>query len=141
MKNLLATIFVLFSLASYSQNKCNTANLAFKDGEQLNYIIDYNWGIIRMNAGEAASNIFIKKINGNNVYHFSTQGKSFPQYNWFFKVHDKYESYADTFSLKPFRFIREVHEDKYYAYDDYIFNHRNTRVYTTEKRNNKEISY
>ena len=141
IKKLFFLLLVLFSHRGFSQNNCGTTNLAFKDGEQLYYLIDYNWGIIRMNAGEAASNIAIKKVNGNGVYHFSTLGKTFPQYNWFFKVQDKYESYADTSNLKPFRFIREVHEDKYYAYDDYIFNHRNTRVYTTEKRLNKETNY
>lgn len=141
MKKIFSTIFVLFSLEMLSQNNCNTINSAFKEGEQLYYNIDYNWGIVRMSAGEAVSNILVKKLNGNSVYHFSTLGKSFDQYNWFFKVHDYYESYADTFNLKPFRFVREVHEDKYYAYDDYIFNHRNTRVYTTEKRLNKEPNH
>ncbi|OFY85641.1 MAG: hypothetical protein A3F72_10560 [Bacteroidetes bacterium RIFCSPLOWO2_12_FULL_35_15] len=141
MKKLFSTIFIFFPLALFSQNNCNTINFAFKEGEKLLYNIDYTWGIIRMNAGEAASSIVVKKINGNSVYHFSTLGKSYPHYDWFFKVHDKYESYADTLSLKPFRFVREVHEDKYYAYDDYVFNHRNTRVYTTETRKDKGPNY
>lgn len=141
MKKIFSILFILLSIVLFSQNECNTTNFAFKEGEQLFYNIDYNWGIIRMNAGEVASTIVIKKINGNSVYHFSTLGKSYPHYDWFFKVHDKYESYADTLSLKPFRFVREVYEDRYYAYDDYVFNHRNTRVYTTEKRKDKGPNY
>lgn len=141
MNKYFSIILLAYSFQVFPQSNCITFNRAFKEGEQLYYVIDYNFGIMKMNAGEARTNILVKKINGNSFYHFSTLGTNFPQYNWFFKVHDKYESFADTAELKPLRFVREVNEGSYYAYDDYIFNHKNTKVYTTEKRLNKDTNY
>lgn len=120
-----------------AQTSCAVSNHTFKDNEVFNYKIYYNWGAIWMAAGEASFSAIKTELNGQAVYHFIGLGSTYPKYDWFYKVNDKYESFADTLNLKPLRFRREAHEGSSYTYDDYVFNHRKRKVYTAAKRNSK----
>ena len=137
MKKALLFLFVCFQLTLSAQKNCTVENNSFKAGEQFNYKIFYNWGAIWMEAGEASFSVFLNKLNGKSVYHFVGLGATYPKYDWFYKVRDKYESYADTSTLKPIRFIRDAKEGGSYTYDDYVFNQKKNKVYTSSKRNRK----
>lgn len=137
MKNALLLLFICFQLIVPAQKDCIVENKSFKPGELFNYKIFYNWGAIWMEAGEASFGVSLSNLNGKSVYHFLGLGATYPKYDWFHKVRDKYESYADTNTLKPLRFIRDVKEGNYYALDDYVFNQRKNKVYTSAKRNRK----
>ena len=142
----LSSIHLLFYLCLFiaavscpikAQKNCTSTNKAFQAGESLNFKIYYNWGVIWMDAGEVSFSATITELNARKVYHFVGAGGSYPKYDWFYKVNDKYESYFDTLTLKPLRFIRDVHEGGTSAKDDYIFNFQKNKIYTMEKRNNK----
>ncbi len=137
MKKTLLFILLCFQLMLFGQKNCSVENNSFKAGEQFNYKIFYNWGAIWMEAGEASFSVFLNKLNGKNVYHFVGLGATYPKYDWFYKVRDRYESYADTATLKPIRFIRDAKEGGSYTYDDYVFNQKKNKVYTSSKRNRK----
>ena len=100
-------IFVCFNAAA--QTKCTVTNSTFKAGEQYTYKIYYNWGALWMVAGEASFAVQLSNLGGRSVYHFTGLGTTYSKYDWFYKVRDKYESYADTATLRPLRFIREAH--------------------------------
>ncbi|MBN8697631.1 MAG: DUF3108 domain-containing protein [Bacteroidetes bacterium] len=136
MKALALTISLLISPILGAQN-CSITNNAFKAGEDLHWKIQYNWGAIWMDAGEANFKVDYAEINNRAVYHFTGFGATYPKYDWFYKVRDKYESYADTSTLKPLRFKREAYEGGTYTYDDYIFNASKSKVYTVSRRNKK----
>jgi hypothetical protein len=119
------------------QTSCPVVNETFKENEFFGYNIHYNWGAIWMSAGEASFSAVKTLINGQTVYHFVGLGSTFPKYDWFYKVNDKYESYADTLTLKPLRFKREAHEGGNYTFDDYVFNQRKKKVYTASKKDKK----
>jgi len=133
-KRYVCYLLLLLPLIINAQKNCKVNNQTFQSGEKLNYKIYYNWGIIWMDAGE--TNFFTEttEFNSRKVYHFISYGSTYPKYDWFYKVYDKYESYADTFTLKPLRFIRDVHEGGSYAKDDYIFNQQKSKVYSFEQR-------
>jgi len=130
---------VLIYSNAFAQKACTVSNTTFKAGEELSYKIFYNWGAIWMNAGEAKFSVELSEINKKNVFHFVGLGSTYPKYDWFYKVRDRYESYADTANLKPLRFKREANEGGSYTYDDYVFLQNKHIVYTTSKRNRKEI--
>ena len=132
---LLLLFFVQFGAAA--QKHCSVGNKSFKPGEICNYKIFYNWGAIWMEAGEASFGVSLSNLNGRSVYHFIGIGTTYPKYDWFHKVRDKYESYADTSTLKPLRFVRDVKEGSTYIYDDYVFNQRKNKVYTSTIKNKK----
>jgi hypothetical protein len=58
-------------------------------------------------------------------------GNTYPFFDNFFKVRDRYESYIDTASLLPYKFIRNVEEGGYKIYNNVSFNQTaNTAVST-----------
>jgi hypothetical protein len=137
MKKVIVFIFTCFQVIAFAQKNCTVLNQTFKAGETFTYKINYNWGAIWVSAGEATFSAEFKQINSNTVYHFVGSGTTYPKYDFLYKVRDKYESYADTSSLKPLRFIREANEGGSYTFDDYVFSHSRHKVYTNSRRNKK----
>lgn len=139
MRSVLSAGFLFFYTLLFAQQNCEVKELAFKHGEKFSYQIQYNWGAIWMNAGEAGFEVEGNDMNGKKVFHFIGTGSTYPKYDWFYKVNDKYESYADSATLRPIRFKRDVNEGGNFTYDDYVFNHKKNKVFTFEKRNKKPL--
>jgi hypothetical protein len=98
-------------------------NKAFLAGESLTYKVSYSVaGVKFATAGEATFNTTFEHFNGKDVYHIVGEGKTYPFYDKFFKVRDKYESYIDTATLQPYKFIRDVDEGGYKTYENVTFN-------------------
>lgn len=97
----------------------NIRNTAFSPGEQLTYRVSYVIAGVSLNGGEATFNTSLEKYQGKNVYHVVAVGKS--THDLFFKVRDKYESYFDTSTLQPYKFIRNVDEGGYKTFENVSF--------------------
>jgi hypothetical protein len=97
----------------------NIRNTAFSSGEQLTYKVSYVIAGVSLNGGEATFNTSLEKYQGKNVYHVVAEGKS--THDLFFKVRDKYESYFDTSTLQPYKFIRNVDEGGYKTFENVSF--------------------
>ncbi len=111
----------------------------FVYGESVKYKILYNWGLIWVEAGEVTFSVDKQKHLGKDVYHFVGDGKTYPKYDWFYKVRDRYESYSDFVNLRPYRFIRDVEEGKVYYHNQYLFKHKEDKAYSFFKRPGKEM--
>jgi hypothetical protein len=61
-------------------------------------------------------------MNNRPVYHVVGAGKSNSSYDWVATVNNRYETYIDTASLQPLRFVRDVHENSYKKYENVTFN-------------------
>jgi len=124
MRFLLLLVISLATICpAFAQNDfCGITNTAFKAGESITFKVYYNLGRMFIGAGEATFNCNIEKFNGKDVYHVVADGKTFRAYDWVFKVRDKYESYFDTATLLPQRFIRNVNEGGYKIYNNVNFN-------------------
>jgi len=138
---LLSFFFLLSTGISMAQKSCPVNNQTFQSGEEFSYKIYYSWGAIWLAAGEASFGAQMTQMNNRSVYHFVGLGATYSKYDWFYKVNDKYESYADSATLKPLRFKREALEGGNYTFDDYVFDQRKKKVYTEEKRNKKPIKF
>ena len=134
-------IFLLMLIATFStplelscQDSTRTIkNEAFKVGERLKYRFYYDaWLTGKITAGigvlevKDADSLF----NGREVYHIDTEGKSRGMFNWFFKVHDQFDSFVDKDYLAPHYFIRRTREGSYRKEDEYRFNHEENYVVT-----------
>jgi Protein of unknown function (DUF3108) len=99
---------------------CNgVRNTAFKAGESLTYKVYYNLAGMSAAAGEATFNTSLEKFQGKDCYHVVAEGKSY--HDFLFKVRDKYESYFDTATLQPYKFLRDVNEGGYKTYENVTF--------------------
>ncbi|MBS1592278.1 MAG: DUF3108 domain-containing protein [Bacteroidetes bacterium] len=111
---------------------CGVKNFAFHEGENLTYVVFYSVIGVYINAGTATFNTSLENYNGKHVYHVTGTGFSNPSYDWIFKVRDKYETYIDTATLQPYKFIRNVDEGGYKTYENVTFNKQNSTAITTK---------
>ncbi|HEY8898513.1 MAG TPA: DUF3108 domain-containing protein [Niastella sp.] len=119
-------IFLLLVVISFplraGDGFCEIRNTAFQDGEVITLKVFYTVAGAYFGAGEATFTTAIEKLSGKPVYHITGEGKTYSFYDNFFKVRDKYETFIDTATLQPYRFIRNVYEGGYKKYENYTFN-------------------
>jgi hypothetical protein len=102
---------------------CGITNTAFKEGEVITMKVFYNSLGMYIGAGEASFTTSLERFNGKTVYHCVGEGKSYSFFDNFFKVRDRYETYIDTTSMLPVKFIRNVDEGGHKIYNNVTFNH------------------
>jgi hypothetical protein len=121
--------FVHFAQSSTGK----TINKTTQSGEVLTYKIYYTLAGIYANSAEVTFSNTLEKLNNKPVYHFVGNGKTYPSYDWFFKVRDVYESFVDTATMLPYKFIRNISEGKNKMYHLAIFNQTNNTAISTQK--------
>lgn len=107
-------------------------NTAFQAGEVLKYKVMYSLARVNVGAGEASFVTSLERFNGKDVYHVVGEGKTYPFYDKFYKVRDRYESYIDTATLQPYKFIRDVYEGGYKTYENVTFIKATNTAITTQ---------
>ena len=128
---LLFTGFCSLSFTSKFDDTCNIRNNAFKADEEVRMKVFYSTLGMYIGAGEATFTSSLERFNGKQVYHLIGEGKTYPTFDNFFKVRDRYESYVDTANLLPYKFVRNVDEGGYKKYNNVTFNQKaNTAIST-----------
>jgi hypothetical protein len=110
---------------------CGIKNTAYKNGETVKMTVYYSTMGAYIGAGDATFTTTLERFNGKPVYHAVGVGNSYPFFDNFYKVRDRYESYIDTNTLLPVKFIRNVDEGGFKIYNNVTFNQTtNTAVST-----------
>ncbi len=129
--------FLLIFVVSFGTTIAQTQ--PFKSGESLKYSIGYQLMGVWVGAGEVTFTVEEEELWGNECFKFRGYGITYPRYDWFFKVRDKYISYADRSDLRPYRFTRDVSEGGFYYREDNIYRHDQRSVYSVLKVKEKPI--
>lgn len=111
---------------------CTVRNSSFIAGEKLTFKVFYTVAGLYVAAGEASFNNSLEMLNNRPVYHIVGDGKTYPFYDGFFKVRDRYESYIDTTTLQPYKFIRNIYEGGYKKYENVTFNKTTNAAITND---------
>jgi len=111
---------------------CNAHNFAFQGGESITYKVMYAVVGAHFGAGEVTFTSAIETMNNKPVYHIIGDGKTYSFYDKVFKVRDRYETYIDTATLKPYKFIRNVYEGGYKKYENVSFNRTTNTAVTND---------
>jgi hypothetical protein len=121
-----AILGILLLVISFHLNAgdefCGIRNMAFKPTEVLVFKVYYTLAGVYVSAGEASFSVNLERMNNRPVYHIIGDGKTYNFYDSFFKVRDRYESFIDTATLQPYKFIRNVYEGGYKKYENVTFN-------------------
>ncbi|MBD0284645.1 MAG: DUF3108 domain-containing protein [Flavisolibacter sp.] len=117
---LLTLIYIIKAQAQ--DNFCGIRNTAFQGGEQIFYNVYYTLAGIYVNAGQVTFTTLLEQWAGRPVYHIVGEGGTRSSYDWIYKVRDRYESYLDTATLLPVRFVRNVSEGSDKKFEQVIFN-------------------
>ena len=124
---LILTVFASFQ-ALFAQQES-----AFGDGEWFKFRMSYsNW----LKAGNATLTVKDSKLNDKDVYHVVGKGWTTGMIKWFFKVKDRYETYFDKKTIKPYKFIRDIDEGGYTKNLEINFDQDNNKAYITDKKHN-----
>lgn len=127
----LPLVLLVTSFSVAKSDFCGIRNTTFKNGETVTMKVFYSALGAYVGAGEAVFSTRLERFNGKPVYHFVAEGKTYSFFDNFFKVRDKYESYVDTGTLLPYKFIRNVDEGGHKIYNNVTFNQEtNTAVST-----------
>ncbi|MDQ6902735.1 MAG: DUF3108 domain-containing protein [Bacteroidota bacterium] len=133
MKTITTIIILLFSLiSSGGDDFCGVKNTAFNADEVVTMRVYYTTLGMYVGAGEAVFSTSLEKFNGKTVYHCVGTGTSYSFFDNFFKVRDRYETYIDTATMLPIKFIRNVDEGGTKFYDNVTFNHTSETAVSTK---------
>lgn len=119
------------SVQAQSNEFCGNKNRSFRHGEKAVYKVFYNMGMIWAGAGFATFTTALTTYDGKPVYHVKGVGKTLQSYEWFYKVNDVYESFIDTASLMPLKFLRDVNEGGFKFKNNVSFNHERRQAIST----------
>src|ERR1700712_3984251 len=115
MKVIIKAVCMLVVLSAFTLNDpgdefCGIRNTSFQAGEVVTMKVFYNTLGMYVGAGEATFTTALERVNGKTTYHCIGEGKSYPFFDKFFKVRDKYETFIDTATMLPMKFVRNVDE-------------------------------
>jgi len=93
-----------------------------------------------LRAGTAILEVDEKELNGKKVFHTKGSGWTSGMIKWFFEVNDKYESYFDKDTVKPYVFKRKIDEGGYKKHRITSFNYVSHRAYIQDFTLQKDTS-
>lgn len=132
---LFSFVFIFISQVSFSQpEQCEINNTAFGHGEEIKYIVSYNWGFIWIDAGVVVFKTKEAKVNNKDVLHIVGAGTTFSYWDWFFKMRDIYQAWVDPIDLKPVKYNRDIEDGGYWIKVDYDFDREKNLVYSASER-------
>ncbi len=111
---------------------CGIKNVAFNVSEEVTFKVFYAVAGIYVDAGNATFTSKLETVNSRPVYHITGEGKTNSSYNLIYKVHDKYETFIDTATMQPLKFLRNVNEGGHKIYQNYSFNKAANTVVTQD---------
>lgn len=100
----------------------------FSSGEKLHYKAIYNWGFFWIEAGAVDFSVTSEATLGNPRYIFKSSGQSLPNYDWIYRVRDRFESVVDSATLRPYTFTKESNEGNFRIWNSYIFNYETNKL-------------
>lgn len=130
----LITLFSLIFFILSTENdfaQCEIKNVNFSPGETIELDVKYTLGFLWFDAGYVTFKVDTAIINGKKVYKFTSRGSSYEKYDWIFKVREYYISYATQENLTPLYYSRNSLEGDYFAKEEYVFNHIQSKTYST----------
>ena len=120
---------------SYAQNTfCGQKNRVVKAGETVNFTVYYNLSTVWVAAAKASFSTRLETLDGRPVFHVTGLGNTIKSYDWIFSVKDKYETYIDTATMLPMKFVRDINEDGYKLYQYVRFNRAQKKAYTLNNK-------
>ncbi|MCA0382376.1 MAG: DUF3108 domain-containing protein [Bacteroidetes bacterium] len=134
MKKLLIAGILLLAFApkASTEGSCNTKNKAFKHGEKVIFHVYYTVAGLWVHAGNVSFTATLSMLNNKPAYHVVADGSTLSSYDWIYRVRDRYETYIDTATLLPQKFIRNVDEGGYKIYENVTFYHDKKTAVTNQ---------
>jgi Protein of unknown function (DUF3108). len=117
------TLYILlFSIPAFGFGQ--EKSTPYVGGESLTYVINYKWGGINTDVGEAVTNLSYS----NGMFHSVIKGRTYKFYDLFFTVREHFESKFYDDPIKPHYFFRDTKEGKYRIKNTFHFDNKNNTI-------------
>ena len=136
-RNIFFILFLTLFSSAKTQFDCVPTNIPFVDGEEIIYDIKYNMANAWVPAGKVRFIVKDSLYKNVDCYYIEGKGKTLKNYDWFFRVRDKYASFVSKKTLKPEHFIRRVREGDFSLNYDYFFDYSANQAFVKEKKKDK----
>ncbi len=136
---LLLTFLISFAATAQDELR-HDPNRAFSPGEYLKFRIYYHSFITgSLSAGYASLKIQeeTEELYGRETMHVIGDGNTSTGFGLFYKIDNHYETYIDTRTLAPWKFIRRVNDGGYIIDHDTYFDQRKSLAYFRDNKNEK----
>ncbi len=120
---------LFFSFVIVDAQDCTVKNTVFKQGEKVSYKIYYHWHFVWLESAEVNFSVSFKNYFGVPSYFLEGNGRTYPKYDWFYKVRDTFQTYLDTARFSPLRYARASHEGSTNVGNDNVFDMSKHKVY------------
>jgi hypothetical protein len=130
---------MLWAVHAKSQENCGIGAVAFVSGEELNYKVIYNWGMVWLESGYASFTTRAAVYNKRKCYLLNGSGSTYPKYDWFYKVRDVFETYLDSQTFRHVKFRADILEGKKNDKHTYLFDNRVQKAYTIINHGSKPV--
>jgi hypothetical protein len=132
MKN---TLLIILTVVFAMQTSLAQTESAFETNEWFKFEISYS-GFLK--AGNATLTVKDANLDGKDVYHVVGNGWTTGMIKWFFKVKDRYESYFDKETIKPYKFVRNIDEGGHTKDIEIDFDQEKLKAYVNNKKHKKK---
>lgn len=128
-KNIAYILFSAFLLLSALpvNAQCNLKNTAFKSGEQVNYDLYFNYGIVRAKAGRGSLSVTESNYKGQRAYKTIMLLNTSSLAGNFYTVNDTLTSFMDM-NLRPLLFTKEAFEGKDYSTESQSYTYSGNKI-------------
>ncbi|MFO7940288.1 MAG: DUF3108 domain-containing protein [Bacteroidales bacterium] len=131
-------ISLLFFLALESSGQ--QPHRSYQAGEHIQYRAVYNWGVLWLNAGTVDFYVSDTTFKGEKALKFESIGRSYPSYDWFFKVRDTFISIVPHSSSQPLFFTRKTSEGGYKVNNWVDYNYSDKELVAKTENSDKKAS-
>ena len=111
-------LLVFLVLAGGMDAFAQKENIPYIHGESLTYVVNYKWGAVDTDVGEAVTNLEY----ADGMFHTIITGKTFRFYDRIFRVREHFESRFHEEPHLPHYFYRDTQEGKYRMRNTFHFN-------------------
>ena len=129
------TLYIVFCSVIFAS--AQQTEPVFSDNEFIEFKISY----MTFNTSTATLQTKKEILNGKPVYHIVGLGKSSRFLSFFFKIRDQYETYIDTETYMPYRFVRNINEGGYKKNRVIDFDQKNHKAQVHDKKRKTKKTY
>mgnify|MGYP003327136115 FL=1 len=139
LNSLFKFLFILLVFDLQAQTNCISNNLPFLAGEEVIYDIEYLMSKTWISAGKVRFKVQDSIYKNQPCLYLEGKGRTLKNYDWFFKVRDKYASFISKKTLLPLHFMRRVREGDFKIDYNYDFDYDRNLAYIMDFKNKESI--
>lgn len=134
---MLIACMALFSLALGAQGIPVCKEIPFQDGEKLEMVLMFKWGLVNTEVGSVATSL----EQDGDVFHASCLLRTAPFFDAFYKMREHFQSVFTVDGVRPLEAVRDTYQNGYTANNFFQFDWDAGVVHAQTSYNGKDPDF